>query len=963
MNKKALLIVLFFILFFWFHSAKADVYFSQPNSNGYIYFEYNPLDHSGNVFKGDDGSTHLFTTGGFTTIANFSTGLDYPIPTTSVTSYVTDIILQIKDFNQTENVNYGLEFWCSDGSTTAPTNGAYDSSYVNSSIFSGDFTTVDFKFSTPNCDLSKYQIHQLYWIIVPYQPTGQTNIQVRTQNVNSITGYGGSNDNGNILENLEYYEAQMTIKSGPYIIPQVSKTPVLIVPGIMGTELFNDSELLWADLGRIYLHAGDTDLQNHFMVKGLSLNSQGNSLQSIQAGKVIDKINMISPIPDLHFFDFLIQDIEKNGYTQDKDLFLFPYDWRLDLQKTKDLLKQKIEAIKLQTGSAKVDIVAHSMGGLLVKNYLNTYGKDSVNKLVFVGTPHLGAPKAGKVLLQGDRFGIPWLNDEIMKILGQNSPAVHELLPSPAYFSHYQGYIKPYKFLSSSPFFEYGPTQEYLNSKSPSPAVFADANGFFGQNLQDMDFSGLNVYNIAGCKTGTETGYQLAIGNSMIGGVGYSSGDGTVPLPSADYINIPAQNKFYVKNADHSSLPSMDGARDLITGILKDQITLFSNVSNSSAFCQFKGKTLSWHSPVEVHIYLNGQHTGPVENGGIEYGIPGVSYDIIGHNKYIFLPTDEGQTYSVQATGLETGAFDLQISDVNDNGIGNTFVYNDIPVSTGTPVSFSVADNSQDNQIQVNNQPQTDSARLVGNQAEDLVPPQTVAALAGTLGSNGWYKSNVQVSLTATDDSSGILITKYSVDNGVWQNYAAPFIITDEGTHTIKYYSVDNAGNNEEAQSLDIKADKTPPEFTAQFKPVNKDFEILATDNLDFNPAKTCTTSQCTATDQAGNTSILIFQKQNLPLNIKNLILKSISYKGKSSNFNPNLFTIAYSLSSGNVADLNQTELIKNQQILNITYNQKKNQSTVTDLTKGSKPVITTSPGVKILQTLTNNSKIKINVK
>jgi len=64
-----------------------------------------------------------------------------------------------------------------------------------------------------------------------------------------------------------------------------------------------------------------------------------------------------------------------NGYTLDQDLFLFPYDWRMDVSSTNSLLDEKIESIKQETGSEKVDIVAHSMGGLVARNYIAEIGE------------------------------------------------------------------------------------------------------------------------------------------------------------------------------------------------------------------------------------------------------------------------------------------------------------------------------------------------------------------------------------------------------------------------------------------------------------------------------------------------------------------------------------------------------------------------------------------------------------
>ena len=78
----------------------------------------------------------------------------------------------------------------------------------------------------------------------------------------------------------------------------------------------------------------------------------------------------------------------------------------------------------------------------------------------------------------------------------------------------------------------------------------------------------------------------------------------------------------------------------------------------------------------------------------------------------------------------------------------------------------------------------------------DTTPPETIIALDGTL-VNGTYISNVQVTLTATDDLSGVASTMYQVDSGSLKAYTAPFFVMTDGAHTVSYYSVDVAGNIE----------------------------------------------------------------------------------------------------------------------------------------------------------------------
>ena len=96
----------------------------------------------------------------------------------------------------------------------------------------------------------------------------------------------------------------------------------------------------------------------------------------------------------------------------------------------------------------------------------------------------------------------------------------------------------------------------------------------------------------------------------------------------------------------------------------------------------------------------------------------------------------------------------------------------------------------------------------------DATAPTTTPILSGTIGDNGWYKSNVTVNLPATDNLSGVKETKYKIGSGNWQTYPPEFTLSTEGTTTIYYYSVDNVDNTESEKSTEIKIDKTPPTTT-----------------------------------------------------------------------------------------------------------------------------------------------------
>jgi hypothetical protein len=91
----------------------------------------------------------------------------------------------------------------------------------------------------------------------------------------------------------------------------------------------------------------------------------------------------------------------------------------------------------------------------------------------------------------------------------------------------------------------------------------------------------------------------------------------------------------------------------------------------------------------------------------------------------------------------------------------------------------------------------------------DLVAPTTTASAP-----IGWQNTPALVTLAASDDLSGVATTYYAVDGGPAQA-GTTLTVSDDGVHTISYWSVDLAGNVEAARSLTVKVDRTPPTIAA----------------------------------------------------------------------------------------------------------------------------------------------------
>lgn len=85
----------------------------------------------------------------------------------------------------------------------------------------------------------------------------------------------------------------------------------------------------------------------------------------------------------------LVTRLRNQGY--DVTLLVYP-DYGLgDINANAQRLANTVNAVRTRTGAAKVDLVAHSMGGLVSRGYVKNLGGSSrVDSLIMMGTPNYG---------------------------------------------------------------------------------------------------------------------------------------------------------------------------------------------------------------------------------------------------------------------------------------------------------------------------------------------------------------------------------------------------------------------------------------------------------------------------------------------------------------------------------------------------------------------------------------------
>lgn len=97
------------------------------------------------------------------------------------------------------------------------------------------------------------------------------------------------------------------------------------------------------------------------------------------------------------------------GYIEGDNYFEFYYDWRQPLDNLADTFQDFLTNTVLngKPTNTKINLVGHSMGGMVSRTYAQKYGLDKINQLVTTGSPHEGAIKAWQGW-SGAEIGEPW---------------------------------------------------------------------------------------------------------------------------------------------------------------------------------------------------------------------------------------------------------------------------------------------------------------------------------------------------------------------------------------------------------------------------------------------------------------------------------------------------------------------------------------------------------------------------
>ena len=288
---------------------------------------------------------------------------------------------------------------------------------------------------------------------------------------------------------------------------QTGKAPIIIIPGLTGSELVNakNKEIVWFKPQR----AKEDDLR-----LPISPNLSRNR-DSLAARDIIRSVEFIKFLPEIEIYQKLIDALEKRGgYTEgnwdkpsaagDKDTFyVFPYDWRYDNVENARLLMRNIDNLKrkLKRPNLKFNIIAHSMGGLIAR-YAAMYGNADLprgkprptwagarnfDKIFLLGTPNGGSVQAFDSMLNGFSFigggiNLPFIQN-LSKFDVFTIPSIYQLLPHQDTFTVYDENLKPLQIDLYNPktweTYNWSIWQDEDFAKKFSPAEQRSAKAYF----------------------------------------------------------------------------------------------------------------------------------------------------------------------------------------------------------------------------------------------------------------------------------------------------------------------------------------------------------------------------------------------------------------------------------------------------------------------------------------------------
>ncbi|MDQ6845769.1 MAG: hypothetical protein M3Z92_15735, partial [Bacteroidota bacterium] len=355
-----------------------------------------------------------------------------------------------------------------------------------------------------------------------------------------------------------------------------TKPIAILLPGIMGSNLSENGHAIWINYLRFI--SGDLlklDIQDS--------NITASSLVSTSYKKLV------------------------NYLSSDYDVVTFPFDWRQQLNKVASGLNDAI--IKLMAYHQPIKIIGHSMGGVLVRDFILSYPDTwkSLNqstgfKLVFLGAPLGGSYRIPFVLMGKDaiidklsKVDIFHTKVELLAMFSK-MPGLLSLLPLTTDAGNDFANADIWKAMSA-------PLGAWPLPQKNDLDEFKKYRDNILSSLDKIDFS--NITYVAGKDAATPCGYRIDDTNAgkELVFLSTAEGDQSVTWESGIPKKLIENNSVYYANVSHGSLANEPG---IFKGIA-DLIAAGSTNTLSKIRPEIRGVNKVFKSPEQHDFDLSAE--------------------------------------------------------------------------------------------------------------------------------------------------------------------------------------------------------------------------------------------------------------------------------------------------------------------------------------------------------------------
>jgi len=519
--------------------------------------------------------------------------------------------------------------------------------------------------------------------------------------------------------------------------PTEENKAIIVIPGAMGSRLFSspstfdNNTVVWPP---------------YVTVGGFLFGSDASSIAALGL-KLKDTLHVRPPENQHDSLDreygaqaVYKEVVEKLCDEFDCPIYVFSYDWRKDVADSSEKLNIFINSLIEQENIDRVDLVCHSMGGMVASKYYCQYGyyNKKIDKIITAGTPYEGAPTiinvvqnwdvlGGKGILNYDSFGD--IGDDLTdfllgsyglmdKYVKREFVSVAELTPTKNYVERQPMWRDSWKPFNIGDYkIDYNSYIEILKKILPQENV--DIAVAFQKSLLDKSgYNALlkypNAYFSIGINQKTICAIKFQYSNVDIDKKMYESdlgyeikGDGTVPFLSASIseqiLKLP-EDRWNVFSTTHGgaighhekenkAYMSINNAADQSLSWIIDVLKTESLYTDKYDFIEKGYYVARIACPVDVSISYDGetlQYSSAAQNYSTQTSFGRM--DVVGLNDEIkMFCIDENFDYDVFIEGTGQGTMDFELRVFNGRGkqISEYAVY-DVPIDKKTVIKTTI---------------------------------------------------------------------------------------------------------------------------------------------------------------------------------------------------------------------------------------------------------------------------------